>query len=471
MSESKKDPKLTLVGAGPVGSLLAAFLARRGYDVDVLERRPDMRKKDIGGGRSINLAVSVRGIHALNQLGIDQEVLKQAVAMKGRMMHSVGGELTFQPYGMDDSQCIYSISRAGLNKTLMSFAEETGRVRFHFEKRVSGVKLAERLLEVVDESGPAPSSGHPTEFPYDVLIGTDGSASAIRQSMSAQPGFQLDQSRLDYGYKELVIPPSAQGGFSMEKNALHIWPRGAFMLIALPNWDGSYTCTLFLPFEGPVSFASLDSREKVGAFFSEQFSDALPLIENLTESFFSNPTGQMVTVRCSPWNYESSAMLLGDAAHAIVPFFGQGMNCGFEDCTILDQALADFTGNWAILFAEFGGSRKPDSDAIADMAIENFTEMRDKVGDQRFLLEKAVEKVLQTRFGGEYRSRYSLVTFSRVPYRLALKAGEIEASLLSELCQDIQSPENVDMDLAGELIKRKLSPLWARELGKNGTRT
>ncbi|MBI3555042.1 MAG: FAD-dependent monooxygenase, partial [Deltaproteobacteria bacterium] len=404
--------KINLVGAGPVGSLLAIYLARRGFQVEMFEGRPDMRRENISAGRSINLAVSTRGLHALAEIGLEAEVLKQAVQMPGRMIHALDGTLTFQPYGMNDSQCINSISRGGLNKTLMTRAEETGKVKIHFSSKIDG-------LELFAEN--------------EVVIGTDGSASAVRAELLKYPGFASSREVLDYGYKELIMPPAPGGGFSIEKNALHIWPRGTFMLIALPNFDGSFTCTLFLPFKGVNSFERLVSPIAVQDFFEANFRDALPLIPDLEEDFFTNPTGQMVTVKCAPWNLGGRALLMGDAAHAIVPFFGQGMNCGFEDCSVLNGQI-DRHDTWASLFGEVTRLRKSNADAIADMAVENFIEMRDKVGNQQFLLEKNVEKLLQTRFAGEYVSRYSLVTFSRVPYRLAYDAGVIQAEILGELC-------------------------------------
>lgn len=439
-----KDSGVAVVGAGLVGSLLSVFLARRGVAVDVYERRPDMRRQNVDRGRSINLAVSTRGLHALRQVGFEEEILRQAVPMRGRMIHASAGEVSLQRYGRDDSECIHSISRADLNKTLMTRAEGTGRVRLHFERK----------CDSLDDS----------HIQGRVVIGTDGSASAIRHDLMRARGFECAETALDYGYKELVIPPGPGGAFRLEKNALHIWPRGTYMLIALPNFDGSFTCTLFLPFEGPASFARLKTPAEVAAFFETQFADALPLIPDLTEAFFANPTGHMVTVKCQPWNAGGRALLVGDAAHAIVPFFGQGMNCGFEDCVVLDECLGRLGLDWPRVFDEFFRLRKTHTDAIADMAVENFVEMRDKVADHRFLLEKAVEKVLQERFPSEYISRYQLVTFSRVPYRVALEAGLIESAILAELCGGMTRPEQareVDVGKAEALIRSRLTPYLA----------
>lgn len=453
--------RVVVVGGGLVGSLLSIYLARQGFQVEVYERRPDMRKEAIGAGRSINLAVSTRGLFALKEIGLEQEVLKHAIPMRGRMIHSPKGELTFQQYGKDDSECINSISRGELNKVLMTHAEATGKVRYHFHQKATGFDRETGSLQLQHQV-----HGLEAEVDSPLMIGTDGSASAIRSAMIQSPGYECTQSYLEYGYKELTIPAGEDGGsFRMEKNALHIWPRGTFMLIALPNFDGSFTCTLFLPFEGAPSFRSLSTPAQVREFFSAQFPDALPLIPDLEEAFFEHPTGNMVTVKGFPWSArtrQGHVLLLGDAAHAIVPFFGQGMNCGFEDCTVLDRLLRQSAGrekDWSSLFGQFERIRKPNCDAIADMAVENFVEMRDRVGDPRFLMMKEVEKILQKEFPGGYVSRYSLVTFSRVLYTVAYEAGRVQEQILSELCQDLGNPKEVNLERADELIRSRLAPL------------
>jgi kynurenine 3-monooxygenase len=437
-----RNERVTIAGAGLVGSLVSIFLAKRGFAVDLVEKRPDMRRVDAAAlarsgaaGRSINLAVSTRGLHALEQVGLREEILKQAIPMRGRMIHPVRGDLALLPYGKDESEYINSISRAELNKTLMSLAERTGKVRIQFETPV-----AESHLD------------------SPVLIGTDGAASAVRAELMKRSGNKATEAHLDYGYKELSIAPGPGGSFRLFKNALHIWPRGNYMLIALPNLDGSFTCTLFLPFKGAMSFEALDRPAKVEAFFQEQFPDAVPLLDDLTGTFFSNPTGHMVTVKCEPWHDAGRTLLMGDAAHAIVPFFGQGMNCGFEDCTVLGDCL-DRAKDWKSVFADFSRQRKPNADAIADMAVENFIEMRDKVADPRFQLEKAVEKILEAKYPDEYVSRYRLVTFSRVPYRVALEAGVVENAILAELCEGLKKPEDVDHERALRLIRERLAPV------------
>ncbi len=478
----RRKTDIAVVGAGLVGSLLSILLAKRRFAIDIFERRPDMRTEAVSAGRSINLAVSTRGIHALKRAGLDEDVLKFAVPMRGRMIHAIDGQLTYQPYGKDDSEYINSISRADLNKSLMTRAEETGLVDIYFNQKCTGMDIDKGIISLFNEL-----DNQHADVVANIVIGTDGSASAIRHDMSKLPNHKSTESELDYGYKELVIPAGANGAFQIEKNALHIWPRGTFMLIALPNFDGSFTCTLFLPWEGPNSFEKLKTPESVKQFFQEQFPDAVPLLSDLEQTFFDNPTGHMVTVKCSPWNVEERVLLLGDAAHAIVPFFGQGMNAGFEDLTILDQCIDNHiaqggalyinrrsresekdtlsrriqegSSGWAQVFDDFVTKRKVDTDAIADMAVENFIEMRDKVGMPKFLLEKAVEKILQKEFPGSYLSRYSLVTFSNVPYSFAMKAGIANDEVLSELCANITKPEEVDLQRAQTLLKAKVVPL------------
>lgn len=457
MNDSKRAD-ITLVGAGLVGSLLAIILARKGFSVEIFERRADMRKHEISAGRSINLAISTRGIEALARLNIAKQILAHAIPMKGRLIHNQTGQHAFQPYGIDDSQYINSISRATLNKVLMDLAEETKKVTIHFERKVEDIDFAAKTLSVYDEH-----SDKLQTVKTNIVIGTDGTASAVRHKMESLPGYAFVQSALDYGYKELVIPPGKDGAFQLEKNALHIWPRKTFMLIALPNFEGSFTCTLFLPFEGPVSFTELKSKEDVRWFFQDQFADALPLIENLEETFFANPTGHMVTVKGNKWYVGGSTMLMGDAAHGIVPFYGQGMNCGFEDCTVFSELLNQSTpkteAEWKVLFAKFTELRQPNSDAIADMAVENFVEMRDKVADKDFLMGKGLEKVLERAFPGEYRSRYSLVTFSNLPYRLAYDVGIANEKILKGLCRNLIDPDDVDLEQARLLIEEHLAPL------------
>ena len=455
-SLANREP-LTLAGAGLVGSLLSIYLARRGFPVEVLERRADMRQGAIEGGKSINLAISARGLHALRQVGLAAQALAHAIPMRGRVMHAHSGELTFQAYGKDDSQCIHSISRGWLNQMLMTEAERAG-VRIRFGRRVSGVDFERGTIEVRDEE-----TGATSTMRADPLIATDGGGSAVRAAMLKRPGFVDSESLLSHGYKELTIQAGPRGEHRLEKHALHIWPRGTFMLIALPNEDGSFTCTLFLALEGEVSFATLDTPAKVRAFFEREFPDAVPLLDDLEGTFFRNPTGRMGTIKCAPWHVGGRAVLAGDAAHAIVPFYGQGMNCGFEDCVALDALIAG-GGDWEQVFSTFSRSRKPHADAIADMAVENFIEMRDKVADPRFLLEKAIEKKLLNAFPGEFVSRYTLVSFSLVPYGVAYRVGELAQGIVSELADGLSRPEDVDLDRAATLIRARLTP-YLQETG------
>jgi kynurenine 3-monooxygenase len=448
--------RVTLVGSGLVGSLLALFLARRGTAVRVLERRPDLRKERIRAGRSINLAISVRGLHALQQVGLSEKALAHAIPMRGRVIHPTAGALAFQAYGKDDSQCIHSISRGWLNGLLMSEAEATGRVQLDFHQRVTGLDLATGQLTALNER-----TQHSEVLAPALVIGTDGAASVVRQAVVEAAGGTSTEERLAHGYKELTLPAGPGGSFALEKHALHIWPRRDFMLIALPNLDGSFTCTLFLRFQGETSFGGLQTPEAVRRFFDGQFPDVARLLPELESEFFENPTGSMVTVKCWPWTAEGRALLLGDAAHAIVPFFGQGMNCGFEDCVVLDEVLGQ-QADVGDAFAEVARLRKPNADAIADMAVENFVEMRASVADPQFLLEKAIERRLLNALPGEFVSRYGLVTFSRVPYRLAYDVGQVAAAIVSELARGLPSAEDVDLTRARTLVQTRLAPLLRR---------
>src|SRR5438105_860713 len=328
--------KFILIGSGLAGGLLATYLGRRGYDVDLYERRADPREGNLVGGRSINLAISTRGIHALKQIGIADEALRHAIPMRGRMIHDKSGALHFAPYDVDPKKCINSIGRASLNTTVIEAAQRYPNVRVHFGYKCTDVDLAEAVCHLETETGKSTMRG-------DAVIGVDGAFSAVRASMQRKiDNFQYDESYLAYGYKELTIPPGPDGSWRMEKEALHIWPRKSFMMIALPNPDGSFTCTLFWEFEGPRSFATTKTDDNVRRFFEEEFPDAVPLMPQLLEEFHANPTGSLVTIRCAPWSYKDKVALVGDAAHAVVPFYGQGMNAAFEDCVVLDECLAEF---------------------------------------------------------------------------------------------------------------------------------
>ena len=444
---------ITLIGAGLNGPLLALGLVKRGFRVEIYERRRDMRRVRVSAGRSINLALSTRGIHALIQAGLWDEMRKIIIPMKGRMMHSVASELTFQPYGKNEAEVINSISRAELNIALMSAAEELG-VKIHFQQRCTGIDLKEGTLRLRDEE-----TGEDRTIESGVTIGCDGSASAIRGEMLKMNRFNYSQEYLDYGYKELTIPARPGGKHVLETNALHIWPRGSYMLIALPNVDGTFACILFLPFEGKDSFAQLTTPSAVREFFQARFPDATPLMPDVTENFFANPTGSMVTIKCSPWHVKGKVLLLGDAAHAIVPFFGQGINCGFEDCTCLLELIDRHGAEWGRVFSEFEEARKVNTDAIADLAVENFVEMRDRVADPRFLFRKKVELALEARYPQIFVPKYAMVTFHRIPYATALRRGQVQDRMLTELCESMDRVDDLDWNKADRLIRSELTPL------------
>ena len=444
---------ITLIGAGLNGPLLAILLARRGLRVEVYERRPDMRRVRMTAGRSINLALSTRGIHGLTEAGLWPTMQNIIIPMNGRMIHSVAGDLTFQPYGKDAGEVIYSISRAELNMALISAAEAEG-AKLHFQQRCTGIGLKTGVVRLRDEH-----TGEETTVEPAVTIGCDGSASALRAEMLKLNRFNFSQHYLDYGYKELTIQAGPGGKHLLERNALHIWPRGNYMLIALPNMDGSFACILFLPFEGADSFATLAAVSDVLGFFQSRFPDALALMPQIANNYFSNPTGAMVTIKCSPWHAEGKVLMLGDAAHAIVPFFGQGINCGFEDCTCLMELLDREGADWSRIFQEFESARRINTDAIADMAVENFMEMRDRVGDPRFLFRKKVELALAAKYPHLFVPKYAMVTFHRIPYSIALSRGMIQDRMLSELCDAADRVEDLDWGLADRLIRRDLTPL------------
>lgn len=449
-----KAETISLIGAGLNGPLLAVGLVKRGFRVAIYERRPDMRRARISAGRSINLALSTRGIHALSQAELWSELRNIIIPMKGRMMHSATSQLTFQPYGKNEAEVIHSISRAELNIALMNAAEAQG-VQICFEQRCTGIDLKRGTLQLRDER-----SGEERTLESSVVIGCDGSASAIRGEMLKLSRFNFSQQYLDYGYKELTIPAGPDGEHALEANALHIWPRGNYMLIALPNVDGTFACILFLPFEGPDSFAQLTTASAVIEFCQSRFPDAISLMPALADNFSANPTGAMVTIKCSPWHADGRTLLLGDAAHAIVPFFGQGINCGFEDCTCFLEILDRRPGaDWQGVFREFEEARKINTDAIADLAVENFVEMRDRVADPRFLFRKKVELALEAKYPRLFVPKYAMVTFHRIPYATALRRGQVQDVMLTELCKGVNRMEDLDWGKADKLIRRELTPL------------
>lgn len=414
-------PRFTIVGCGLGGTLMACYLARAGYRVDLYEKRPDPRSAPQERGRSINLALSVRGIHALRDLGLADDVLKAGILMRGRMIHSATGALTFQPYGKDDSEALYSVSRAGLNLTLVEAAARYESVRLFFSRRCTGIDLGSRAVELFDETTHAAS-----RIPAELVIGADGAYSAVRATLQKQERFNYCQDYLSHGYKELSMPAGPGGAFRMEKHALHIWPRGNFMMIALPNQDGSFTVTLFWPYDGPNSFAALKNAGDIRGFFERQFPDAVPLLPNLTDEFLHNPTGPLMTIRCSPWHVDGRIVLLGDACHAVVPFLGQGMNAAFEDCTVLSQCLKQHAPNWEAAFRDYEAQRRENTDALADLCVANFIEMRDKVGSKLFVLRKKVAILLHALLPRWYLPLYTMIEFTRIPYAQAVRRARLQ---------------------------------------------
>jgi kynurenine 3-monooxygenase len=419
---------VTIVGAGLVGSLLSIFLARRGYTVKLFERRGDMRKEKVEAGRSINLALSDRGILALREVGIADEILRLAIPMEGRFIHHRDGSTAFQPYGKR-GQFINSVSRHELNCKLMTLAETEGvDICFHF--KCCAINWQQKTIEFQNEVKNERASNN-----FDLLFGADGAYSACRLAhMLQHANFNYQQFYIDCGYKELSFPCGTEGNFLFERNALHIWPRKDYMLIALPNLDGSFTGTLFFPFEGAMSFEQLDNEDKVKDFFRQEFPDASKLIPDLAKQFFRHPTSSLVTVKCFPWIREDYFCLIGDAAHAIVPFFGQGMNAGFEDCRILNGLVDKHNHNWGRILDEFQQLRKPDGDAIADLAVNNFVEMREKTADPIFLLQKKIEANLHEKYPDAWTPAYSQVTFSpHTRYSEALEKSKRQESIMEEI--------------------------------------
>ncbi|KAN0040852.1 hypothetical protein ACTFIV_003388 [Dictyostelium citrinum] len=455
---------ITIVGGGLAGSALALLLGQKGFPIQVIEKRP--RISDNIGARSINLALSDRGVKTLAKTGYVEDILKIAVPMKGRMMHSLDSVQTYQPYSSDSNKHLYSVSRQLLNDKLRGHAEKLDNVKFIFSDACKSINLKQCTIQTQNDSNQSSST-----FEASTIIGCDGAFSAVRASMVRLDRQDYSQTYLKHGYKELSIPSGPNQSYLIDKNSLHIWPRGSFMMIALPNIDGSFTCTLFFPFEGPLSFSSLNTKEKVDQFFKDYFPDAHKLMPNLLEDYFGNPTSSLVTVKTEPYHYQGKAVLVGDAAHAIVPFYGQGMNAAFEDCLELFNCFQDeslYGGNGKPtydndhlnnIYTKYQENRKANSDAIAEMAVENFFEMRDHVGDALFLFKKKVEHLLEVKFPSRYVSRYELISFSTQPYAYAQKIGLANQQILNELVKgnndfDI---EKIDLVLADQLIKKFLN--------------
>lgn len=422
--------RIAVAGAGLTGCLLAARLADRGHRVDVFERRPDPRRVDVGGGRSINLALSTRGLDALDRIGLAEELRAVGVAVRGRMMHDRDGHLTFQPYSGDPANVLWSVNRDRLNQVVLEAADARHDVHLHFDRRLVDVEVpaADEPIELVL----AATDGHEHRQRVEALLGADGASSAVRGRLQRLRQFDYEQDYLEHGYKELTIPAGPGGDHQLDPHALHIWPRGEHMMIALANPDGSFTCTLFWPFAGDIGFESVDTATDVIDVFERVFPDAVPLMPDLAEQYLANPTSSLVTVSCHPWNH-GSILLVGDAAHAVVPFYGQGANAALEDVTVLLDELDREPGDWAAAFARFAAIRKPDTDALAELALDNFVEMRARVRSRRFLARRALERRLHRRFPDRIVTLYELVTFTRTPYAEALARARRQDRLVGRL--------------------------------------
>lgn len=431
---------IAIVGCGLVGSMLSCYLAKRGYKIDVYERRPDMRLGKMEGGRSINLALSVRGWTALEKIGMKQQMENIAIPMYGRKIHNLDGTKVYQPYGKEN-EAIYSISRGELNKILMLEADKYENIDFHFNEKCAEVNFKSNSITFENTANKTQKTHQP-----DLIFGTDGAFSEVRYAMQKTPYFNFSQQYIEHGYKELSIPPDANGNHRIDKNALHIWPRKSFMLIALPNLDGSFTVTLFAPFKGENSFESIKTDEDIVAYFKKHFPSALEHMPELVKDYHDNPTSGLVTTRCNPWHYKN-ACLLGDAAHAVVPFYGQGMNAGFEDCRILNDIIDQLgDDNWNVILEKYTSQRAPDGNAIADLALRNFIEMRDSTSNPKFLLRKKLEQFLMEKFPATFIPQYSMVTFTNIRYSEALTKGDSQIQMLENLLEKYPDHEQWNND-------------------------
>ena len=434
-----------VIGSGLAGPLLAIYLSQRDHTVDLYEKRDDLRITNISVGKSINLALSHRGIKALKAADVFDQIEPLLIPMKGRMVHLYNGEIEFQPYSIYSHEYINSVSRGALNKILMTRAEESGKVQIYFNHSLS--EIDESTNELVFNNGNR-------NLISDHIIGADGAGSVIRSYIDMKVPSPSYSDPLGHDYKELHIAPGRDGNFQLDPNALHIWPREEFMLIALPNMDKSFTCTLFLPVNGSNSFDTLSESESVINFFSEHFGEVLPLLDNFPKIFFKNPTGKLATVYADEWQYNNQYCLTGDAAHAVVPFFGQGMNASFEDCEVLMKCLDEAHGNWDTVCEKYSLVRKTDGHAIAKMAIENYVEMRHLVTRKEFIQQKKISNILWKRFPDRFIPRYNMVSFTSIPYSEVYKRGEIQDQIIRDI-----NLENPDMNLAEELIIKRLNPI------------
>ncbi len=425
MSQTSKN--IAIIGSGLVGSLLAIYLKRLGHSITVFDRRPDIRNIEFSG-RSINLAMSNRGWKTLREVGLEEEIKKIAIPLDKRAMHLIGQAEYHQKYGKE-GEAIWSISRGVLNRRMIDLAENAG-VTFKFEEKVWDVNLPEAKLYTGDTE-----KGEWQEYQFDIIFGCDGAFSRVRHKMQRRSRFDYSQDFIDVGYKELTIPPNEDGTHKLDKNSFHIWPRGKFMLIAMPNLDGSFTCTLFMPFEGEISFENITTKEEAKIFFSTYFPNVMQVMDDLMEDFFKNPTSAMVTMKCYPWTYWDKVALVGDSAHAVVPFYGQGMNAGFEDIYVLNQIIEKHGDNWESIFQEYQKERKPNADAIAELSYRNFIEMSSKTADPHFLLQKKIEKHFASKHPEKWLPAYSRVTFSDRPYAEALALGDTQEAIMQKVME------------------------------------
>jgi kynurenine 3-monooxygenase len=445
------NKKVAIVGAGLVGSLWAVYMAKRGYQVKVFDRRPDIRNLKIVQGKSINLALSERGWKGLEGAGLADKIREVAIPMHGRLMHAVDGTLTYQPYGKE-GQAIYSVSRGLLNQTLMQCASEHENVELVFRHRCKDVDLESNTLIFQDEN-----SGQEVRESFSQIFGTDGAFSAVRGRMTRLDRYDYSQTYLDHGYKELEIPANADGTHQLRNDCLHIWPRGEFMMIALPNVDGSFTCTLFIPFEGKDALANLKTPESVQQFFQQHFPDAVPMMPELVDDFFANPDASLVMTKCYPWHYKNAVCLMGDAAHAIVPFYGQGMNAGFEDCTYLNELLNQYHDDFDKVMPEYTRIRKPAGDAILQLALNNYIEMRDKTADKDFLLQKKIESRFSAKYPHLWKSLYEQVSFSHTPYQEALQNGHRQQKIMDR----VMEAADIELNWDSEEVEKQILQLVA----------
>ncbi|MFT5737879.1 MAG: kynurenine 3-monooxygenase [Maribacter sp.] len=445
MLQNKKN--IAIIGSGLVGSLLAIYLRKYGHDITVFDRRPDIRNIKFSG-RSINLAMSNRGWTALRGVGIEEEIKKIGIPLDKRAMHLVGQPEYYQKYGKE-GEAIWSISRGVLNKKMIDLAEEAG-VNFRFDEKVWDVDLPDAKIYTGETE-----KGEWTEYKYDIIFGCDGAFSRVRHKMQRRSRFDYSQNFIDVGYKELTIPANADGTHKLDKYSFHIWPRGKFMLIAMPNLDGSFTCTLFMPFEGAVSFDNIKTKPQAKAFFTTYFPNVMQVMDDLMDDFFRNPTSAMVTMKCYPWTYWDKVALVGDSAHAVVPFYGQGMNAGFEDIYVLNELIEHHKNDWETIFSEYQLSRKPNADAIAELSYRNFMEMSSKTANPKFLLQKKIEKRFASKYPEKWIPAYSRVTFSNRPYAEALAIGDAQ----EELMQQVMKLPNIEALWDSEQVEKKMLSL------------